>query len=343
MSGTSLDGVDVANCEFFKEDKKWQFKIFAAETIVYSNFWKQKLKTAHQISGFDLSMLHVEFGNYLGVIVNEFIKRNGCQPEFIASHGHTVFHQPEKGMTLQIGDGSAIVAKTGIDVINDFRTLDVALGGQGAPLVPVGDQEIFADYEFCLNLGGFANISFQDKNKRIAFDICPANIALNHFANKAGFDFDKDGNLAKDGKVNGVLLKSLNRLPFYYKKPPKSLGREWLGKEFMPVLSNSNLLVPDILSTLTEHIAMQTAMAVWDRPTGKMLVTGGGAQNCFLIERLRYHSLHQIVIPDEKCIHFKEALVFAFLGVLRLMGESNCLCSVTGARHDCCSGTIYKA
>jgi anhydro-N-acetylmuramic acid kinase len=258
----------------------------------------------------------------------------------IASHGHTIFHQPEKGFTFQLGNGASIAAETGIPTVADFRTGDVALGGQGAPLVPVGDKLLFSDYESCLNLGGFANISFDQHGKRIAFDICPVNFILNDLAQKSGWPYDTGGELGRSGNMNRELLEQLNQLAFYRQSPPKSLGREWMNHYFMPLMAADEIPLNDQLRTAYEHIAIQISNA--SPVHGKMLVTGGGAFNTFLIERLKHHLKCEIVIPHAEIIQFKEALVFAFLGLLRFMGEINCYASVTGARRDSSAGVTYN-
>ena len=341
MSGTSLDGVDLACCEFEQTGKKWKFEIKAAETFAYSAEWKHLLATASGQTGIGLAFTNNLLGKHFGVMVRDFIRKHNFAPDFIASHGHTIFHRPADGLTLQIGSGAEIAAQTGLTTVCDFRTSDVALGGQGAPLVPVGDKLLFSEFQFCLNLGGFANISFDESGQRIAFDVCPLNTVLNALANQLDLDFDKDGQVAASGKVHEHLLKALNAIAFYSKKPPKSLGREWLETSFMPVLNNFNLDIPDKMRTLAEHFAIQIAAVAKDKPSGKMLITGGGAFNRFLVERICFHSAHQIVIPDPLIVNFKEALIFAFLGVLRLKGIPNCLSSVTGASHDNVGGAVY--
>ena len=348
MSGTSLDGVDIAAVDFWKEKTKWKFEIIAAETIPFSDKWKQKLKHSPTLPGFELSLLNNEFGQYLGKQAKQFIFKHNINTSLIASHGHTVFHQPEKGFTLQIGNGNEIAARTGITTISDFRSMDVALGGQGAPLVPVGDYFLFSDFDYCLNLGGFSNISFQKNDKRIAFDICPVNIILNYFAEKLGSSFDENGEMGRKGEVNTALLNKLNELPFYSQIPPKSLGREWLEKEFIPQIEKSapfkknhkkysTLELQNILRTLYEHIAFQIGKI---GETGKILITGGGAFNTFLLERIQANTRLEIVIPEKQLINFKEALIFAFLGVLRFRREINCFTSVTGAKKDSSVGII---
>jgi anhydro-N-acetylmuramic acid kinase len=341
MSGTSLDGLDIAFCTFSFSAGKWDFSIDAAETIPYSVQWKSRLASIHNASALDLALTHVDYGHLLGKLSRKFIRKHKVEPDFISSHGHTIFHQPSMGLTLQIGHGAAIAAETGIPVISDFRAMDVALGGQGAPLVPIGDMLLFSGYDLCLNLGGIANISFTEKGKRLAYDICPVNQVLNRLAAELKMEYDKDGKLACSGKVNESLLKKLNSLPFFIQKPPKSLGREWISDVVFPLLSGFSIPVKDKLSTFCEHIAMQIALSTAKKPEGRMLVTGGGALNKFLVNRIKDHVKHRIVIPDPVIINFKEALVFAFLGVLRYREETNCLSSVTGASHDNTGGMIF--
>ena len=343
MSGTSLDGLDLVAAEFWHTDGKWNFNILAAETFSYSTYWIQKLKHSPYISGEKLIELHAEYGRFLGNAAKQFTEKNVFQAEIISSHGHTVFHQPEKGFTFQAGNGFEITAITGITTVADFRSGDVALGGQGAPLVPVGDKLLFSEYDFCLNLGGFANISFEQDGKRIAFDICPVNIILNHFAEKQGFALDSNGELGRKGTVNFKLLKQLNQLGFYKTTPPKSLGREWVEQVFMPVLDNFDIADEDKLRTVYEHISQQIAFVVSKEGTVKMLVTGGGTLNSFLVELISKKTAVKLVIPEKEIVNFKEALIFAFLGVLKIQGQINCLASATGASCDHSTGIIFHS
>ena len=341
MSGTSLDGLDIAAVEFHFKEEKWDFQIIEAETITYNKDWENRLRTSTELSGEKLIRLHADYGKLLGKEINRFIKNTGFTPEIIASHGHTVFHQPENHFTFQAGSGADIAAETGITTVADFRTGDLALGGQGAPLVPVGDRLLFSQYESCLNLGGFANISFEKNNSRLAFDICPVNFVLNFLAQKVGLAFDKNGELGRKGNIDKELLIQLNNLTFYKQNSPKSLGKEWMDKHFFPVIEKSNLSVPDKLRTAYEHIAIQISNASSDN--GKMLVTGGGAFNSFLIEQIKKHSQSEVVIPEKIIVDYKEALIFAFLGLLKMRGETNCYSSVTGAKTDSSSGVVFDS
>ena len=341
MSGTSLDGLDIAFCQFSRSKNGWRYHIVAAETQPYSITWKNRLMEAGSGSGLDLTATDVEYGHFSGELARSFIEKHKLSPDFIASHGHTVFHRPDRKITCQIGRGSAIAAETQLPVVCDFRSLDVALGGQGAPLVPIGDELLFGDYDYCLNLGGFANVSFREVNERKAFDVCPANIILNHLSARAGADYDAGGKMASGGRVKPELLENLDQLPYYKQNFPKSLGKEWVVEQALPVINRYDLPVNDLLATVCEHIARQVAFAAGTSHNARMLITGGGAFNDHLVERIRHHASPGIVIPDPLTVNFKEALIFAFLGVLRWRNEINCLGSVTGAVKDSSGGAIY--
>lgn len=340
MSGTSLDGLDIAFCEFWTT-KSWQYRIHFAETINYTNEWKNKLYKAHLLSGYELTELHKDYGILIGESINAFIEKHRIPHiDLIASHGHTVFHQPDKQINLQIGNGAYIAALTGISTVYDFRTLDIALGGQGAPLVPLGDELLFSQYTYCLNIGGISNISFKQHQKRVAFDICPSNMVLNFLAQQKGLPYDKNGNLARTGKIDYTLLLKLNQLSYYQIQYPKSLGREWVEREFLPLLVEYPTSTENKLATCTEHIAYQIGMC--SQYNGKMLITGGGSHNTFLLERISKYTKAQIVVPDKNTVDFKEALIFAFLGLLRWKGKINVLSSVTGAKSNSISGVCCK-
>jgi anhydro-N-acetylmuramic acid kinase len=343
MSGTSLDGVDLAYCEF-NFNGQWTFRIIHAETVSYNEYWKGLLGNIHKGSAEDISVADCMYGKHLGELVKDFCRKNSIVPDFISSHGHTIFHQPQKGFTWQIGSGAYLSAVSGFQVVCDFRSGDVALGGQGAPLVPVGDKLLFEKIDFCLNLGGISNVSYDHNGKRVAFDISPCNLVLNHFSMKRGMPFDEDGKLAENGTTHAGLLDKLNKVIYYSKSFPKSLGRENIENEFLPLIESFNLKVEDVLATLCEHIAIQISAVTGNGAMERtMLVTGGGALNKFLINCMKEKCKLNIIVPDRKIVEFKEALIFAFLGVLRLRGESNCLMSVTGASRDNCSGAVYPS
>jgi anhydro-N-acetylmuramic acid kinase len=342
MSGSSLDGVDLACCEFSRESGKWSFQILEAETIPYPPTLKEQLGMATSWDRARILDLDVSLGKFYAKLINEFHTSHGLSPDLVASHGHTILHEPAKGITFQAGHGGTMAEQTGIMVVSDFRSEDVAQGGQGAPLVPVGDQLLFGGYDACLNLGGFANISFEnEQNQRIAYDVGPANMVLNWIAGLKGHTYDKDGRLASQGIVHLELLEQINALDFFQLDPPKSMGKEWFTETLLPVIRNTDLDVPDLMATAVEHIAMQLSTAVEDSKACSVLVTGGGALNKTLIERFRIHTGAQIHIPELLLVRFKEALIFALLGLLRKLGEVNCLASVTGGGSDLSTGTIH--
>lgn len=344
MSGTSGDGLDIAFCEFEKKDN-WSFSIIESDTIPFPKKMGKKLKKSHLLKGQKLALLDVEFGNWMGDQVKYFLTKKSLSAQAVASHGHTVFHQPSKKLSLQIGNGWALHQSCGIPVINDFRMLDVQLGGQGAPLVPIGDQLLFGEHDYCINLGGIANISMNFDGKRIAFDICPFNLLLNHFAETCGKAYDKNGKLARKGKLLPKVLKDLNKLPFYQKVGAKSLGREDLD-DYLKILEWSGAYKPEnILHTLVVHYVEQIKKVLQPIPGKKptILITGGGAYNNFFMEMFQNELAEdfEFIAADKTLINFKEALLFAFLGVLKIRGEVNCLASVTGASRDNCGGTTY--
>ena len=339
MSGSSLDGLDLALVRFMNCEGQYRYQIEAAETFPYPEIWRNQLADAFLRKPEDLVPLDKEYGTYLGTQVKVFVEKHLVRPDFVASHGHTVFHKPEQHYTLQIGNGQALADSCGLTVINDFRSEDVSKGGQGAPLVPIGDRLLFTEYDICLNIGGIANVSYEHDGKRIAYDICIANQALNWLAQREGMAYDKDGMMARQGHIDPTLLNKLNSHQFYHQLPPKSLGREFFENYQKHILEPYSSA--DALATFVEHAAMQIAQAVGNLPTGKMLITGGGALNNYLVKHIKHHTHHQIVIPDRMTIDYKEALIFAFLGLLRLEGQTNVLCSVTGAPTDSCSGKIW--
>lgn len=341
MSGTSLDGLDVALVDITGSYKNIQYQLIVAETIPYSKEWKERLSALDTTSAYEYALANVQLGHYFGKCVNSFISKHNFKADIIASHGHTVFHQPDLLLTTQIADGDAIAAETHLPVVSNFRTLDVALGGQGAPLVPIGDRLLFGQYDACLNLGGIANISFEKSGERIAYDICPCNMALNLLAQKINLEYDKDGMNAKKGSINDSLFNQLNSLDYYKQNGPKSLGKEWFLEYFQPLIDGS-LPTEDYLRTCVDHIATQIAIVIKENNIKSILITGGGALNKFLIGRLEQmvQSKCKIVIPDSQLISYKEAIVFALLGYLRLTKQTNTLASVTGTKVDSIGGTI---
>jgi anhydro-N-acetylmuramic acid kinase len=342
MSGSSLDGLDIAFCEFTHTENGWKYSITAAETVEYSDHWEERLATAHTLSGEALALLNVEYGLLLGEEVWRFMSRHSVVPEFIASHGHTVFHNPAHQLSLQIGSGQHLAIECGLPVVSDFRTKDVALGGQGAPLVPVGDKLLFGKFEYCLNLGGIANISFDnEEGQRVAFDICAANFALNHVARQAGKPYDAGGKMAESGKLNEELLGKLDGLDYYTLPYPKSIANSWIRETVLPIIDSVEATHEDKLHTLCVHFGRQIGKTVGDNPHNKLLISGGGAHNRFLIMQIAINTQAGAIVADPMTVNFKEALVFAFLGIMRMRNEVNSLASVSGASKDSSSGVVY--
>lgn len=346
MSGTSLDGLDLAYCHIWQEKSTWEFQILSTKSVSYTRELEEKLKKSIFLSASDLLRFHNSYGEWLGTEAKTFISENDLEVDYIASHGHTTHHQPENGLTFQIGSGQHLANKVALPVICDFRTNDVALGGQGAPLVPIGDQLFFSDYDFCLNLGGISNISFSFHNKRIAYDIGLANMGLNYMTKKEGLDFDDGGKLARQGSPNYMMLSALNKLAFYDLPFPKSIGFEWFVAQVIPIIDAIEDTLANKLHTMVVHVCTKIAEEVLQntiKPENELLATGGGALNTFLIEMLQEklgESVH-VVVPTQQIIEFKEALIFALMGVLRITKNTNVLSSVTGSSRNSSSGVVY--
>jgi anhydro-N-acetylmuramic acid kinase len=341
MSGTSLDGLDIAYCKFSKT-KDWTFEILKERTIGYRADLKDRLRNAPQLSEAQIETLSHDFGVFMAEQVNVFVNDHKIHRlDLIASHGHTVFHQPENRITLQIGDVKPLFELIQKPVVYDFRTQDVLLGGQGAPLVPIVDKLLFSEYDACLNLGGFSNISFDIDGERIAFDICPVNIVLNHLANMLGFEFDDNGQIASRANVDRCLLEEFNTIPYYKESFPKSLGWEWVGEFILPHLIDSPLSTETIMRTFVEHIAIQISSIINQYQLKRVLLSGGGAYNAFLLERISFFAPNACVIANAQLIESKEAMAFAFLGLLRFKKEINVLASVTGSVKSHSSGVVY--
>lgn len=346
MSGSSLDGLDIAFVEFQETAGKWKYNMIHFDFHEYTHEWREKLRNAYSLSALEYQLLHTAYGHYLGEQVNHFINKYGLdfKVQLIASHGHTVFHMPSKRMTAQIGDGAAIAAETGINVVSDLRSLDVALGGHGAPIVPIGEKLLLNDYNYFLNIGGIANLSVNG-DRYIAFDVCPANRVLNLIAKEKGLLYDEGGKIAEAGKINTELLNTLNSLEYYSKPFPKSLDNLFGTDTIYPILQ-SVASSEDRMATYAEHIGVQVSEAVKPlaKPGEKLLVTGGGAHNHFLIERLNAHlesSGLTVEVPEPSLVDMKEALIMGFIGLLRWREEFNVLSSVTGASRNSIGGAVY--
>lgn len=341
MSGTSLDGIDLVLVNF-QFDYTWSFNIVHSETVEYDVKWQTTLKNLVNYSLKELHKIDENYTCYLAKIIKNFIEKNNIENiDAVCSHGHTALHQPQKKLTYQIGNKPILAKLLHKTVVCDFRVQDVEYGGQGAPLVPIGDKLLFSEYDFCLNLGGFANISTEINNERIAYDVCPVNIFLNHYVQKLGYNYDNGGKIASTGLINQNLLKELNALPFYKMDFPKSLGLEWVNKTIFPLIDNFKLQIPDILKTFVEHITIQLAKEINKKENASVLITGGGVFNIHLMDILKTKTKNRIIIPSKCIIEFKEALIFGFLGVLKLRNDVNCLKSVTGALKNHSSGNIF--
>lgn len=340
MSGSSLDGVDLAFCEF-SFDTKWNFNIKKAETISYPEEWKLMLQELPVARAEQLLEQDIAYGDYLGSLVNAFVQKHKLAPELISSHGHTIFHAPEKKYTFQLGNGQAIASTTGILTVSDFRQKDILLGGQGAPLVPIGDELLFKDIDVCLNIGGIANLSYNSKGKRLAFDICPANQMLNHLSLQLGKEFDFNGEIASLGKLNVPLFEELKKDKFYLQSPPKSLSNQYVREHFVELVDSFDMQVEDKLYTCVKHIAYQIKQSISGLQLRNIMITGGGARNGFLTTAIRKETLLDVIVPSVELIDFKEAMVFALMGLLRVENKTNCLSSATGAKKDSICGIIF--
>lgn len=349
MSGSSLDGLDIALCEFEYADKEQiNWKIIAAKTYEYSSKWQLRLEKLPEQSALVYAKTHSYFGHYMGEFVNQFIEETGADPDCIASHGHTIFHYPNQTMTAQIGDGAALAAKTGLPVISDFRTHDIALQGEGTPLAPTVDRYLFSEYEFLLNLGGIANVTQQTAEKRIAFDITPCNQILNALANLLNLEYDEDGQIAASGTSISELEKLLNTFPFYRKTYPKSLDNQFIIHKFLPKVLEFEGSIADKMHTCCKVFGQQIAKSINqlknDNQDSKVLVTGGGAYHSFLIHCIQeqLNPSINLILPNSIIIEYKEALLMALLGFLRIQNQTNCFSEITGARQDSIGGAIYQ-
>jgi len=346
MSGTSLDGLDLAHCHIWQQEGHWKFQIKETQSIPYTSEMRSQLKDSIFLSAEELLVLHHNYGTWLGDQVKWFINKFDLKVDAIASHGHTTHHKPDVGLTFQIGSGQHLANACGQTVICDFRTNDIAIGGQGAPLVPIGDRLFFGQYDFCLNLGGISNVSFEKDGKRIAFDIGLANMILNHFTHKIGLAYDENGEMASKGKINTRMLDELDALPYYRLPYPKSTGYEWFVEKIIPIIENVDDSTENLLHTAIYHNCEQVAQQIHSHKTKEhctLLVTGGGALNTFYMEVLqkKLGDSVSLVIPPKILIEYKEALVFGLMGVLRLQNGINVLSSVTGAAKDTSSGVVY--
>ncbi len=349
MSGSSLDGLDIVFAEFLHEAGRWSFEIKAADCYPYNEEWSSRLQKATELNALDYQLLHTAYGHYLGAEVNRFIDAHNLhyQAALVASHGHTTFHLPAQKTTAQLGDGAAIAAETRLPVVSDLRAMDIAFGGQGAPIVPVGEELLLPGFGLFLNLGGIANISIHAVDGFRAFDVCPANRVLNSLSGDVQKAFDEGGAMAAEGAVNNALLQQLNTLSYYDLPAPKSLANSFGTGEILPLVRSFGLSHHDSLRTYVEHIVVQIEKAVASvslPENRRLLVTGGGAFNSFLVEQLTQklsgHNI-EVVVPDAQLVQYKEALIMALLGVLRWREEYTVRASVTGASRNSIGGAVW--
>ncbi len=345
MSGTSMDGLDIAHCDLTEQENgNWTYKINVAKTVAYNDLWRLRLSKLRNQNALNVYKTDRYFGEYIGELINEFLAEHNLDADLIGSHGHTIFHQPENNVSYQIGSPSAISAVTDIPTVANFRMMDVSKFGEGAPISGIGDRSLFGEFDMCLNLGGFANISGTVDGKPIAYDICPCNILLNRIAREFGKEFDEDGQIAEQGSINYDLLSDLNSIDYYKLPYPKSLGREWINENFWFRVRESDASKEDRMKTLVDHVAQQIGSNIEDltedSSTARVYVTGGGAHNKVLIDHLRTHTDAEIIVPEADVIEYKEAVIFALLGVLRVQNKTNILSSYTGAENDSVAGEL---
>lgn len=355
MSGSSLDGLDIAHVAFQLDGHQitdWQ--LLHAETIPLSEQWQARLFNLVDQHALNFAKTNTFFAHYMGELVNQFISKHNIDPDFIASHGHTIYHYPDKRLTVQIGDGGALAAVTGYPVINDFRTQDIAINGEGTPIAPIADKILFEGYDFYLNIGGIANISCNVNGQFIAFDVGPANQVLNALAQQLQLSYDKDGTIAHKGQLDQQLQEKLDQLPYFKNKYPKSLGNDWIQQVILPLYFEHDNTWENKLTTAVHQLAKQIALSIQQiihrenlaKKSYRLFATGGGTNNKYLIDCIKNYcqenQLVEIVIPDEKIIDYKEAILMALMGVLRVENISNCLSSVTGAKRDTIGGAIYQ-
>ena len=345
MSGSSLDGLDICYSKIIHNGGSYQYEFIEGETIPYPDKFLDSLRNSRLLSGLDLGLLDVALGDYFGNCCQNFVKKYHIPHlDFIASHGHTVFHFPDRRFTLQIGNGQAIASASKYKVINNLRLKDVINNGSGAPIVPIGDLLFFKEFTYCLNLGGIMNISEKTTNDSIiSYDIGVCNQVLNYYSKKLGFPFDENGKLASSGSFISELFYQLNALSYYYQKPPKSLDNGFTD-DVITIIDNfischKHTKYNDVLSTFSHHIAFQISLVTI--PDLPILSTGGGTHNSFIIDLLQTTYHRNIVIPDSKLINYKESLIMSLMGVLFIQSQNNVLAAVTGAKQDSCCGVSY--
>lgn len=356
MSGSSLDGLDMAYCKYNYENVDGQihlveWSIKQAETAIIPLELKYQLSNANKFDLKKLQILDVLFGQFIGNELKAFMHKHQLTSiDFIASHGHTIFHRPEEGFSLQIGNGETIAAITKLPVINHFRNKDIAQGGQGAPVAPIADRFLFNGYDFYLNLGGIANISYHKNDTWYAYDISGANQILNALAHQLHSSFDDKGKEARSGQKIDALFHQLNKHSYIEKTPPKSLDNQFVFQEFTQCVLEHEGNTFDKLNTVCHHIAYQISKAIanaeLEKPERSMFCTGGGVFNVFLMELIEDYCNQNmqvaIDIPKAEIINYKEAALMALMGLLHQENIPNVMASVTGAKQDTINGELHQ-
>lgn len=341
MSGSSLDGLDLAYCRFFQRNALWTYEFICGKTFPFPHSLRISLEKARDLSAIQITELDATLGRWIGQEIKQWMNTEKLTPDLISSHGHTIFHNPQASYTLQIGSGAHIASITQVKVINNFRISDVAKGGQGAPLVPIGELMLFHDHDAFINLGGIANISIIQNTTIRAWDIGPFNQVLNHIAGRAGKLFDENGKMASTGQVIEKWKTHLLEWAYFSQSSPKSLGNEQVHLEIIKKIPEENSA--DLAFTFCQVMSKIIAEEITSNQCKNVLITGGGAYHHFFISLLNFQlpGHIQITLPPKSLIEFKEAIIFAFLGLLRENNQINVLSTVTGATSDSCAGTIY--
>lgn len=337
MSGSSLDGLDVCLTKF-NQSSSWAYEILAADTLDIPEALKLQLRQSDRLKARSLFLLDQQYGNWMGEQIRHWRSKNKHKVDLIGVHGHTVFHEPKEGFSIQIGNGANVCVATGIPTVDRFREKDIILGGQGAPLVPFGERLLWPQYQVFINLGGIANVATHGSTTR-AWDIAPCNQVLNHLAKLAGKDYDENGQIAREGALDPQWLENLRSLDYFSKPAPKSLSNQWTQE----VLHQAPNNIKDALNTYVHFLGEQIAADLKAVPDGQVvLITGGGAYNSYLIETIKKMSPGlQFVLPEHQLIAYKEALVFGLMALHRQLELPNVLSSVTGALRDSVSGVLH--
>lgn len=350
MSGSSLDGLDIGIIDIIKKGNELSYEVIRCDTIEYSTEWKKSLTSLPNASAKELANNDMAYSRYMSELIRSFLKEED-QIDYVSLHGHTLFHEPENGFTYQLGNGGVLSARLGLPVVCDFRSKDIGLGGKGTPLAPIVDSYFYNEYEVLINLGGICNLTFLSKKETIAWDVCPCNQLLNFLSEKMNLAYDKDGLIARNGKLNLDFLNILEKNPYYSEKYPKSLDNQYIKQNIIRELDSYTIPLEDQLHTTCIFVARQIKAAIqmavkslevaWPE---KILITGGSAHNAFLIQCIKEHCAPSVVsIPDETIINYKEIILMALCAYLRVNNQENTLSEVTGSSRNSIGGAIYES